>query len=98
MLVDGILVVGGNAQPAQALFLPAFGEGDQRRGRFPLRAQRTAPIVVAGCRQRLANGVRSEEHTSELQSHHDLVCRLLLEKKKKKINQPNLYNKKNKQN
>src|SRR5437667_3272289 len=28
--------------------------------------------------------VRSEEHTSELQSHHDLVCRLLLEKKKSK--------------
>src|SRR5437667_9993896 len=28
-------------------------------------------------------GTRSEEHTSELQSHHDLVCRLLLEKKKK---------------
>src|SRR5437773_6997919 len=28
---------------------------------------------------------RSEEHTSELQSHHDLVCRLLLEKKKKKL-------------
>src|SRR5437667_7481090 len=28
---------------------------------------------------------RSEEHTSELQSHHDLVCRLLLEKKKKEI-------------
>src|SRR5437667_4351627 len=27
---------------------------------------------------------RSEEYTSELQSHHDLVCRLLLEKKKKK--------------
>src|SRR5437667_7897478 len=30
---------------------------------------------------------RSEEHTSELQSHHDLVCRLLLEKKKKKKRQ-----------
>src|SRR6266571_7764953 len=29
---------------------------------------------------------RSEEHTSELQSHVNLVCRLLLEKKKKKIN------------
>src|SRR5436190_13369859 len=28
---------------------------------------------------------RSEEHTSELQSHSDLVCRLLLEKKKRKI-------------
>src|SRR5947207_6995485 len=30
--------------------------------------------------------LRSEEHTSELQSHSDLVCRLLLEKKKKKHN------------
>src|SRR5260221_3577295 len=29
------------------------------------------------------HAVRSEEHTSELQSHSDLVCRLLLEKKKK---------------
>src|SRR5574343_1738800 len=29
-----------------------------------------------------AHPVRSEEHTSELQSHHDIVCRLLLEKKK----------------
>src|SRR6266851_9578062 len=29
------------------------------------------------------SSMRSEEHTSELQSHHDLVCRLLLEKKKK---------------
>src|SRR5437588_6424685 len=38
-------------------------------------------------REMLINGVRnwrSEEHTSELQSHSDLVCRLLLEKKKKK--------------
>src|SRR5438034_6499218 len=30
--------------------------------------------------------LRSEEHTSELQSHSDLVCRLLLEKKKKTKN------------
>src|SRR5260221_9079173 len=29
-----------------------------------------------------SKGARSEEHTSELQSHSDLVCRLLLEKKK----------------
>src|SRR5436190_2805210 len=29
---------------------------------------------------------RSEEHTSELQSHSELVCRLLLEKKKKNMN------------
>src|SRR5437588_7186166 len=32
----------------------------------------------------MAHYNRSEEHTSELQSHSDLVCRLLLEKKKKK--------------
>src|SRR2546421_3322736 len=31
---------------------------------------------------------RSEEHTSELQSRSDLVCRLLLEKKKKSANDP----------
>src|SRR5437667_7099515 len=41
------------------------------------------------CKRRAADRgarSRSEEHTSELQSHHDLVCRLLLEKKKKKKN------------
>src|SRR5437773_5866661 len=37
-------------------------------------------------RERWPATKRSEEHTSELQSHHDLVCRLLLEKKKKKKN------------
>src|SRR5437588_3072673 len=35
-------------------------------------------------RSRRSRQERSEEHTSELQSHSDLVCRLLLEKKKKK--------------
>src|SRR5262252_7902316 len=40
---------------------------------------------------------RSEEHTSELQSHSDLVCRLLLEKKKKKRKQ-NYFQKKKKKN
>src|SRR5260370_30135951 len=35
-------------------------------------------------RSRAGAGGRSEEHTSELQSHLNLVCRLLLEKKKKK--------------
>src|SRR2546430_7764898 len=33
---------------------------------------------------------RSEEHTSELQSQSNLVCRLLLEKKKKETTSPNL--------
>src|SRR5438034_8671004 len=35
-----------------------------------------------------ASRLRSEEHTSELQSHSDLVCRLLLEKKKKNYHTP----------
>src|SRR5438477_8615436 len=36
------------------------------------------------CPFRRRRAARSEEHTSELQSHVNLVCRLLLEKKKKK--------------
>src|SRR5439155_7780008 len=36
----------------------------------------------------LSQGVRSEEHTSELQSRGHLVCRLLLEKKKKPPRRP----------
>src|SRR5260370_17377997 len=36
----------------------------------------------ASCRRHPAGSTRSEEHTSELQSHLNLVCRLLLEKKK----------------
>src|SRR5437773_5425341 len=42
-----------------------------------------APRPTSAASARLPR--RSEEHTSELQSHHDLVCRLLLEKKKKKV-------------
>src|SRR2546426_7945344 len=40
--------------------------------------------------QRRCLNARSEEHTSELQSPCNLVCRLLLEKKKKKRTNPNL--------
>src|SRR6266480_6103287 len=44
------------------------------------RVNRSAEIA------RCTSTIRSEEHTSELQSHVNLVCRLLLEKKKKKNN------------
>src|SRR5438034_8317923 len=41
-------------------------------------------VLVGRLRRKIDDGFeRSEEHTSELQSHSDLVCRLLLEKKKK---------------
>src|SRR2546430_12000082 len=42
-----------------------------------------------GCRR--ASGSRSEEHTSELQSQSNLVCRLLLEKKKQTLRAPVLH-------
>src|SRR6266436_9706505 len=49
------------------------------------------------CGSFMTSGARSEEHTSELQSRLHLVCRLLLEKKKKKL-QPFSINKKKKIN
>src|SRR2546430_4344171 len=62
-----------------------------RRGRTdpvladPVRAALQRRIPQACGRRRAALGVgRSEEHTSELQSQSNLVCRLLLEKKKNK--------------
>src|SRR5438477_13146356 len=69
--------------------------GAQRRvggGVAGSRAGGLAQLALCGRHdQSLAPGavgriVRSEEHTSELQSHVNLVCRLLLEKKKKKNN------------
>src|SRR2546430_4784098 len=52
------------------------------------RPRRRSPAVLAGWPGRPAprgrRPRRSEEHTSELQSQSNLVCRLLLEKKKKK--------------
>src|SRR6266704_5572499 len=45
------------------------------------RVSQDRPARAPRCR---ADAARSEEHTSELQSRFDLVCRLLLEKKKNK--------------
>src|SRR5438034_2740735 len=59
---------------------------------FRSRASEAAPVIPARADPVVRPVVivvepwRSEEHTSELQSHSDLVCRLLLEKKKKKKN------------
>src|SRR5690625_6158804 len=49
---------------------------------------RTARMIApARSRQERSSSTRSEEHTSELQSRGHLVCRLLLEKKKKRTTQ-----------
>src|SRR5260370_14341129 len=55
-----------------------FRSGEDPRQQFA--AQAANAVTVAD----LVTAFRSEEHTSELQSHLNLVCRLLLEKKKKK--------------
>src|SRR5438034_8131149 len=55
----------------------------ERRGRKPAAPIAATPTVPFRNDRRSMRGLmRSEEHTSELQSHSDLVCRLLLEKKK----------------
>src|SRR5260370_37572425 len=46
---------------------------------------------TTGCWNTTRRRGRSEEHTSELQSHLNLVCRLLLEKKKKNIDNKNKH-------
>src|SRR2546422_5544129 len=63
--------------PYTTLFRSAFGGVDQRA---------LVEQIVAGVGGKAKLGEhRSEEHTSELQSRLHLVCRLLLEKKKKNI-------------
>src|SRR5256885_11919899 len=52
---------------------------------------RDPSIKIVGSRGAANADGRSEEHTSELQSPCNLVCRLLLEKKKKNKHPPELY-------
>src|SRR5438067_4640227 len=49
------------------------------------RRRRTRRPARAAARTHRLTGARSEEHTSELQSRFDLVCRLLLEKKNSRL-------------
>src|SRR2546427_4452645 len=69
----------------------------QMAGKLPRRQRRSVPAAEvmcicpaasisldAACTRARSPSVRSEEHTSELQSQSNLVCRLLLEKKKKR--------------
>src|SRR5438874_4461695 len=79
-------------------FQDCIGAVERPRGRHSVRPPgrpATAPQLARGRRRiervqrverhrRQPPVARSEEHTSELQSRRDLVCRLLLEKKKKK--------------
>src|SRR5690349_22304740 len=67
--VDALLDVAGLLNDLKDVVIAIVGEGARK----------------AFLQQEVERRQRSEEHTSELQSRRDLVCRLLLEKKKKSI-------------
>src|SRR2546428_8397623 len=80
------------SSPAKAYAIPARSTGSGGNGLSVENALRPASTIArsrVGTLTTVATTVsaisksRSEEHTSELQSRSDLVCRLLLEKKKK---------------
>src|SRR5260221_1048049 len=80
-IIDSVLVY--DDSPDQSTELDqrvpvAAVTGQPRR----LDREHGADAALADRRQQALEARRSEEHTSELQSHSDLVCRLLLEKKK----------------
>src|SRR2546428_4096444 len=92
-LMASILYVGtsGSDDPTRAGFPFNFALGAVEAGHAPeifiageaayLVKQEIASAVLPGGMPPLAEMIRSEEHTSELQSRSDIVCRLLLEKK-----------------
>src|SRR5258708_16943415 len=61
--------------------------GNRLNGTIPISGAKNAalPLMIAGLLTEETLVLRSEEHTSELQSPDHLVCRLLLEKKKKRL-------------
>src|SRR5690606_41195079 len=77
-----------------ALSLSGYVVADEQQKKLPVIQFSIKPrlcVLSAGeevCRDELEiTWARSEEHTSELQSRENLVCRLLLEKKKRKSEQ-----------
>src|SRR2546422_7364620 len=66
--------------PYTTLFRSALGRAD-----IPVQRMNSIDDIVADPHLAAIGYLRSEEHTSELQSRLHLVCRLLLEKKKKQI-------------
>src|SRR5258708_16660767 len=70
--------------PYTTLFRSPDSRGRRRAGRSPLRIPAFRSLHFPGTLEYVKVIGRSEEHTSELQSPDHLVCRLLLEKKKKK--------------
>src|SRR5437867_6182474 len=70
--------------PYTTLFRSLIAKRRQDRSAPSASGEPSMPLSVVGTAARIDGRWRSEEHTSELQSPYDLVCRLLLEKKKEK--------------
>src|SRR5438034_2461365 len=74
---------GGNGDDAVTTTEAVVHRGRRRVGHPALAIDHKGVLVLTWCQgDGCRPDPRSEEHTSELQSHSDLVCRLLLEKKK----------------
>src|SRR5436190_9234766 len=83
-LHDALPICHARARPRRARAAASTRAHGRAHGRGVRRRVRArADAIVRARRGDRMRFVRSEEHTSELQSHSDLVCRLLLEKKKR---------------
>src|SRR5947207_8789423 len=83
-LHDALPISGRRKRQDDALARARALVQQQRQSHPPRRRRPDRSRPHAPCGQVGVDEERSEEHTSELQSHSDLVCRLLLEKKKEK--------------
>src|SRR5437773_3158802 len=91
MLIWDAAINAFRAHPVTGIGVYGYPYSSKRYSTVPLPLYRA---FVEGNSPHETFIARSEEHTSELQSHHDLVCRLLLEKKKKHTHKhvPDLLN------
>src|SRR5206468_9718903 len=80
---DAVLATAGTSIAIQA----PFGRAGRTLREGRMQSSAIKPFVLAPFRGDCIRPSRSEEHTSELQSRSDLVCRLLLEKKKNRKKQ-----------
>src|SRR3712207_9191856 len=73
--LDALVIQGNGASPK------LLAEAGIKRSELLVAASSSDEVNIIACLAAKSQGVRSEEHTSELQSRQYLVCRLLLEKK-----------------
>src|SRR5260370_39251021 len=82
---ETLVILGGSGSGKSTLLRTLVGLEKPTSGQIWIKGQDIAAISSSAMDE-----IRSEEHTSELQSHLNLVCRLLLEKKKKKQHKTNM--------